>query len=222
MADGHHYIPQSFRRAIAKLLSAEAERVFKKQITTNPYSEWHGNSREHMEYNDRVAILVRNHISGLARAEKLVGGKLTRDQAEYIVARIKKDGFGDRKVYEFNQNVLQSLRLLALGSIVARGLGEFKKIDKLDRSVEVKRYYNAAAEALTKGDWRAADRAVRGGGGVGSGANNLLNAILLAGYEKEALILQDRWKARVEQFRTIERGNHVDGVPDGFEAFERG
>lgn len=204
------------------MLSPEEERVFRKGVTRSPFSESHGWSRAHEEYNNRVGVLLRNHIAELRKLRTLRGGKLSGPQAENFLEGIKKNGFGDRRVHAFNQSVLRKLRLIALGGIVAAGLGQFENLRKFDQNAALKRYYMTAKRALQEGDWQTADRAIRGGGGVGSGANNLSNELVGLGYYREAAILEERRKQRVNDFRAVQDGHSVRGVPNKFEDFPAG
>lgn len=221
MAKGHHYVPEAVKNKLKTLLSAEADRVFSRGTTGNPYREDHNYGAAHHEYNRRVMALADRYVDDLRKHGKLKGGKLSGEQAEYFLGRIKKDGFGDREVYNFNQKVLSKLRLIALGGIAAAGLGQFERLRKFDQNQSLKRHYMEAKIALQNGEWKIADKAIRGGGFAGGG-NSLVSDLIEAGYPYEASILEDKWKERVGQFRAIENGHSVPGVPDRFEAFERG
>jgi hypothetical protein len=103
--------------------------------------------------------------------------------------------------------------LIALGGIVAKSLEEVGKAQDLANRVSTKRHYRNALDALRNGDWHRADYEIRGGH---LSDDNLLWDLNHAGYVREAGILADRWQKRVEEFRRIERGQSVPGVPDQF------
>jgi len=216
-----HYVPEAVREAIRAKLSTDADRVFKKGLTGNPYSETHGWDKPHVEYNKRVLNLANSYIGSLAEQGKLENGKLSGNQAEYFIQRIKKDGFGDQQVYLFNQKVLTALRVITLGGIAAGGMRQFEKLRKFAQSQKLKNYYMIAKNALEKGDWKTANQAIRGGGAIGSDGENLINELIKLGYYREAIIFEGEWKGRLLELRTVEAGQSVPRVPNNFEAFER-
>ena len=167
----------------------------------------------HAQYNQEVLVAVRGKIDQYQKAGKLVDGKLTGAQASAIVDGIKSNGLGRRFVFDFNQAVRQYLRLLALCGIVVKGLEEIGKAQDLANRVAKKGHYKNALTALRNGDWHKADYEIRGGH---LGEDNLIIDIQDAGYVREAGILQDRWLKRVDEFRRIENGQSVPGVPDDF------
>jgi hypothetical protein len=194
--------------------------VFKKSVTTNPEGLPHNFGKlksdpalTHSRYNEEALKAVEGEIAKIKKAGNLKGGKLSGAQATDIVKRIKKDGLGNSYVLKFNRAVLESLRLAALGGIAMRGLEEVAKAQHLADRVAKNGHYKKALAALQSGDWHKADNEIRGGH---LSEDNLLWDLRIAGYVREAGILQDRWMKRVEEFRRVERGQRVAGVPDDF------
>lgn len=217
MADGHHWFPEAVRKRVAELLSPEAYNIFERSVTGNPYALPHNTQKlggiSAFEYNAEVEGVFHEQMAVLGKGNKLVNGKMTGPQAEAFVKRLKTDGFRKPKIKKYNFEVLKSLRLAALAGIVTAGIQEAVKAQGLVNQVKESQNYKKALEALRRSDWRSADRFINGGGVIG---NNVVTDLMKAGYETEALILQDKWDRRKRDFMAIEAGRPVPGVPTEF------
>jgi hypothetical protein len=219
MRVGHHWVPEAVRKAFdeLKLLSPDAIEIFKKSVTGDPHGVIHdGTSQDgvsHTQYNELVMKQLDGRISELREQGKLVKGKLTGPQAEAFVKGIKKNGLGVERIQKFNKGVLKTLRLAALAGIVAKGLEQTANAQNLAKNPSMKKHYKNALDALRKGDWHKADNEIRGGH---LSDDNLLWDLRNAHFVREAGLLEGLWLRRVEEFRKIERGERVPGVPDDF------
>ncbi len=217
MAEGHHWVPTSVRKKLETFLSTDAQKTFKRSVTGDPYGVTHDatsqNGVSHNEYNQRVMSKLSEKIDRLRNEGALVKGKLTGPQAEAFVAGIKKNGLGDKRIQLFNQGVLKTLKLIALGGIMMKGLEQAARAQNLGNAVISNNHYKNAVVALQRGDWRRANAEIQGGYPSGK---NLVDDLINAGYYRDGLTLLGLWQRREKDFIKIENGQSVAGVPDDF------
>jgi hypothetical protein len=166
---GHHWVPFEVVTNLTSFISEDARKAFKGETTgpgagvikhRNDTVYVNGVRLTHPDYNKRVNVKLSEYITRLRTTGQLTGGKLNRDQALKFVEMIKRNGAGDQRIYDYNQGVIQRLRMTRLAQMLAASLvTEFASATTvMARSKNFKR----AVAALKKGDIAEADNALLG------------------------------------------------------------
>jgi hypothetical protein len=94
---GHHFVPQSLYRELP--LSPETRKVFDEAKTGRLYSDRHGWSQQHDQYNKAV----RESLNSFLEENGITPEQMTPDQARSFADRVKKSS--DPRIRSFNMRI---------------------------------------------------------------------------------------------------------------------
>lgn len=95
--DGHHFVPRGVYDNLP--LSSETRKVFDEAKTGRLYSDRHGWSHEHDQYNKAV----RESLNNFLEENGITPEQMTPDQARSFADRVKKSS--DPRIRQFNMRI---------------------------------------------------------------------------------------------------------------------